>query len=77
MLFFIILSTLTFQFIALFKKLGESIFDSLITSLIAQLVKNPLVMWEALVRFLGWEDLLQKAHATHSSILGLPLWLRW
>ena len=77
MLFFIILSTLTFQFIALFKKLGESIFDSLITSLIAQLVKNPLVMWEALVRFLGWEDLLQKAHATHSSIPGLPLWFSW
>ena len=31
-------------------------------------------MWKALVRFLGQEDLLEKGTATHSSILGLPLW---
>ena len=43
-------------------------------SLIAQLVKNPQ---EPLVRFLGQEDLLEKGQATHSSILGLPLWLSW
>ena len=29
-------------------------------------------MQETLVRFLGWEDLLEKGSATHSSILGLP-----
>ena len=28
-------------------------------SLVAQLVKNPLAMQETLVRFLGWEDLLE------------------
>ena len=29
-------------------------------SLVAQLVKNPPAMQETLVRFLGWEDLLEK-----------------
>ena len=38
-------------------------------SLVAQLAKNPLAMWEAWVRSLGWEDLLEKGKATHSSIL--------
>ena len=38
-------------------------------SLIAQLVKNPLVMQETPVQFLGWEDLLEKGKATNSSIL--------
>ena len=33
---------------------------NLITSLIAQLVKNPLAMQETLVRFLGGEDPLEK-----------------
>ena len=46
-------------------------------SLIAQLVKNPPAMQETPVWFLGWEDLLEKGEATHSSILGLPLWLSW
>ena len=32
-------------------------------------------MQETLVRFLGWEDQLEKGWATDSSILGLPLWL--
>ena len=41
--------------------------------MIAQLVKNP----ETLVRFLGWEDLLEKEQATHSSLLELPVWLSW
>ena len=41
-------------------------------SLVAQLVKNPPAMQEILVRFLGWEDPLEKGSATHSSILGLP-----
>ena len=38
-------------------------------SLVAQLVKNPPEMQETWVRFLGWEDPLEKGHATHSSIL--------
>ena len=38
-------------------------------SLVAQLVKNPPVMWETWVRALGWEDPLEKGKATHSSIL--------
>ena len=38
-------------------------------SLVAQLVKNPLVMWETWVRSLGWEKPLEKGKATHSSIL--------
>ena len=36
-------------------------------SFVAQLVKNPPAMWEVLS--LGWEDLLEKEKATHSSIL--------
>ena len=46
-------------------------------SLVAQLVKNPPVMQETLVRFLGPEDLLEKGWAAHSSFLGLPWWLSW
>ena len=38
-------------------------------SLIAQLVKNPLAVWETWVWSLGWEDPLEKGKATHSSIL--------
>ena len=29
------------------------------------------------VQFLGQQDLLEKGWATHSRILGLPLWLSW
>ena len=46
-------------------------------SLIDQLVKNMPAMQETPVGFLGQEDLLEKGQATHSSILGLPLWLSW
>ena len=45
--------------------------------MVAQLVKNPPAMLETPVRFLGREDPLEKGEATHSSILGLPWWLRW
>ena len=38
-------------------------------SLIARLVKNLLAKQESQVRFLGWEDPLEKGKATHSSIL--------
>ena len=36
---------------------------------VAQLVKNPPVMWETCVLSLDWEDPLEKEKATHSSIL--------
>ena len=38
-------------------------------SLVAQLVKNPPLMWETWVGSLGWEDPLEKGKAPHSSIL--------
>ena len=38
-------------------------------SLVAQLVRNLSAMHGTWVRFLGWEDPLQKGKATHSSIL--------
>ena len=38
--------------------------------LVAQVVKNLPAMQETLVRFLGWEDPLEKGWVTHSSILG-------
>ena len=40
-----------------------------LTSLVAQMVKRLPAMWEVLVQSLGWEDLLVKGIATHSSIL--------
>ena len=46
-------------------------------SLVVQLVRNPTAIWDTLVQFLGWEDPLEKGQETHSSILGLPLWLSW
>ena len=41
--------------------------DSLV--LLTQLVKNQPAIRETWVRFLGWEDPLEKGKATHSSIL--------
>ena len=38
-------------------------------ALVTQLVKNPPVMKETWIQSLGWEDLLEKGKATHSSIL--------
>ena len=38
-------------------------------SLVAQMVKRLLAMWETWVRSLGGEDPLEKAMATHSSTL--------
>ena len=35
----------------------------------SQLVRNPPAVWETWVQSLGWEDLLEKGIATHSSIL--------
>ena len=39
------------------------------TSLVAQVVKNLSAMWETWVQSLGWEDPLEEAMATHSSLL--------
>ena len=39
------------------------------TSLVAQMVKRLPTMQETRVQSLGWEDLLEKEMATHSSIL--------
>ena len=45
--------------------------------LVAQLVNNPPAMQETPVRFLGWEDPLEKEMATHSSILAWKiLWIK-
>jgi len=38
-------------------------------SLVAQMVKNPPIIWEIWVRFLGWKDPLEKGMAPHSSTL--------
>ena len=39
-------------------------------SLVARMmIKNPPTMQDTWVQFLGWEDLLEKEMATHSSIL--------
>ena len=45
------------------------------SSLVAQMVKRLPAMQETQVRSLGWEDLLEKEMATHSSTLaGKILW---
>ena len=56
----------------LFNMLSRFVID-----LIGQLVKNLPAMQETLVQYLGREDPLEKGQATHSSVLGLPLWLSW
>ena len=38
-------------------------------SVVAQVIKNPLAMWETWVQSLGWKDPLEEGMATHSSIL--------
>ena len=43
--------------------------SSQLASLVAQTVKNLLVMWEIWVQFLGQEDSLEKGMATHSGFL--------
>ena len=50
--------------VTIYRRLGD-----LRVFLVAQTVKNPPAMQEAWVRSLGWEDLLDKEMATHSSIL--------
>ena len=62
-------SSLCFYF-SYSMSLGETlIYGSLGASLIAQSVKSLPAMQETQVQFLGQEDPLEKARATHSSIL--------
>ena len=51
------------------KDWGHLFRGDLAASLVAQLVRNPPAMWETWVRFLSWEDPLEKGTAIHSSIL--------
>ena len=44
-------------------------FEPFGASLVAQTVKNLLIMQETRVRYLGWEGPLEKGMATHSRIL--------
>ena len=46
---------------------------SLVTSLVAEMVKHLSTMRETQVRYLGWEDPLEKEMATHSSTLALKI----
>ena len=46
-------------------------------SFVTQLVKNPPIMRETWVRSLGWEELLEKGKATHSSVLAWRLYSPW
>ena len=49
----------------------ENLIGDLLSSLVAQMVKNLPATWETQVQSLGWEDPLEKEMATHSSI---PAW---
>ena len=58
----------------LVNKPKKSIFKSIVfieqrASLVAQMVKNPLAIWEIWVWFLGWEEPSEEGMATHFSIL--------
>ena len=45
------------------------IYGPSLTSLVSQMIKCLPTRWETWVQSLGWEDLLEKEMATHSSIL--------
>ena len=47
--------------------------SDILTSLVAQMVKNLPTMQETWVHSLGWEDPLEKGKATHSGILALRI----
>ena len=54
------------------RSTGEGIGYALqysLASLVAQLVKNQPTRQETWVQSLGWEDLVEKETATHSSVL--------
>ena len=41
----------------------------MLSTLVAQMVKNLPAMWDTQVRSLGWEDPLEKGMATHTSVI--------
>ena len=49
--------------------ISNGVIEMLQASLVAQMVKNLPAMLKIWVWSLGWEDLLEKGMATHSSIL--------
>ena len=53
----------------LFIRIYTSIFEGLVASLVAQMVKNLPAMQKTWVQTLGWEDPLEEGMATHSSVL--------
>ena len=57
------------HFIYLLKRRQLTSQSKFIASLVAQMVKCLPAMWETGIRFLGWEDSLEKEMATHSSTL--------
>ena len=59
------------SFLYLFYTLIKLYYTS--SSLVAQMVKHLLTMQEIQVLSLGWEDLLEKEMATHSSILACKI----
>ena len=52
-----------------FIKFHAQTFQSLLASMVAQMVKNLSAMQETRVRSLGWEDPLEKRMAIHSTFL--------
>ena len=54
---------------------GQATDSNILSSLVAQMVKNPPAIWETWVQSLGWEDPLEKVMATHSSILAWSITL--
>ena len=65
----ILLESLCMCIITSCDKYSTKLPMSIVASLMTQLVKNLPAMWETWVRYLGWEDPLEKGKATHSSIL--------
>ena len=65
----ILLESLCMCIITSCDKYSTKLPMSIAASLMTQLVKNLPAMWETWVRYLGWEDPLEKGKATHSSIL--------
>ena len=49
--------------------LKSIIYLAIVASLVAQMLKRLLTIWDTRVQSLDWEDLLEKEMATHSNIL--------
>ena len=59
------------EFFLAFEIMKENLIGDLLSSLVAQMVKNLPATWETHVQSLGREDPLEKEMATHSST---PAW---